>query len=89
LRYICSETKAALDGGIPIRAICLYPILNHPGWADSRHCHNALWDYPDARGNRKIYAPLAKELSRWQNIFESAEPATGHRRRDEIRSALA
>lgn len=88
LRYVCSETKAALDRGIPVHGICLYPILNHPGWVDGRHCHNALWDYPDARGHRKIYAPLAKELRRWQNIFESAEPTT-RRRRDEIESALA
>src|SRR4029079_1015175 len=68
LRYVCSETKAALDRGIPVPGICLYPILNHPGWVDGRHCHNALWDYADARGHRKIYAPLAKELRRWQNV---------------------
>jgi hypothetical protein len=70
LRYVCGEAKAAIEAGVPIRGICLYPILNHPGWADDRHCHNGLWDYPDAWGNRQLYTPLAKELHRWQPIFE-------------------
>jgi hypothetical protein len=70
LRYVCQETKAAISQGIPLLGICLYPILNHPGWMDDRHCYNALWDYPDEQGNRKKYAPLAKELQRWQQEFE-------------------
>jgi hypothetical protein len=80
-RYICEETRAAIDEGIPVQGMCLYPILNHPGWVDGRHCYNALWDYPDADGNRAIYRPLAKELTRWQKVFEP-ETATGNRRSD-------
>jgi hypothetical protein len=67
LRYVCEEAKAAILTGIPLHGICLYPILNHPGWVDDRHCHNGLWDYPDERGQRVIYAPLAAELRRWQS----------------------
>jgi len=70
-RYICGETRAAIATGIPVHGICLYPILNHPGWLDSRHCYNGLWDYPDADGNRRIYEPLARELKRWQKVFEN------------------
>ncbi len=69
LRYVCQEADAALSNGVELHGICLYPILNHPGWADDRHCHNALWDYPDQRGHRKIYSPLARELRRWQKHF--------------------
>jgi hypothetical protein len=72
-RYVCGETEAAILQGIPVHGICLYPILNHPGWIDDRHCHNGLWDYPDRRGNRKIYAPLAREIRRWHAIFDSEE----------------
>src|SRR5207253_377963 len=50
LRYICEGVYAAIKRGIPIQGICLYPILNHPGWVDKRHCHNGLWDYPDPKG---------------------------------------
>jgi hypothetical protein len=74
LRYVCQEVDAAIRLGVPLHAICLYPILNHPGWADDRHCHNALWDYPDARGQRRIFTPLAAELRRWRKVFEPKTP---------------
>lgn len=72
LRYVCQEVQAALVTGIPVRGICLYPILNHPGWVDDRHCHNALWDYPGPDGERQIYLPLARELRRWQAVLDKA-----------------
>src|SRR5206468_13086321 len=64
LRYVCQEASATIRNGVPLHGIFLYPILNHPGWVDDRHCYNGLWDYPDERGERKIYAPLASELRR-------------------------
>ncbi|HEX4265825.1 MAG TPA: beta-glucosidase [Verrucomicrobiae bacterium] len=77
LRYVCGETLAAIETGVPIHGLCLYPILNHPGWDDSRHCRNGLWDYPDADGHRQLYEPLARELKAWQKVFEHGE-ASGH-----------
>lgn len=70
-RYVCEETLAAIQNGVPVSAICLYPILNHPGWMDDRHCENGLWDYADAQGHRQIYRPLALELKRWSGAFEA------------------
>jgi beta-glucosidase/6-phospho-beta-glucosidase/beta-galactosidase len=69
-RYVCQETQAAIANGVPVHGMCLYPILNHPGWLDNRHCYNGLWDYPERNGNREIYEPLARELKRWQKVFE-------------------
>jgi hypothetical protein len=66
-----SEVQAALQNGIPVHGICLYPILNHPGWVDDRHCHNTLWDYRDKHGRRESYAPLAAELRRAEKTFEN------------------
>lgn len=68
-RYVCDEVRAAIDGGVPVQGICLYPIVNHPGWDDDRHCYNGLWDYPDAHGERLIYQPLADELMRQRSRF--------------------
>jgi beta-glucosidase/6-phospho-beta-glucosidase/beta-galactosidase len=70
LRYIGSEVRAAMMNGTMVEGICLYPILNHPGWEDDRHCHNGLWDYPNDRGEREIYLPLAAELSKQRYEFE-------------------
>jgi beta-glucosidase/6-phospho-beta-glucosidase/beta-galactosidase len=61
-RYVADESRAAINFGVDLHGICLYPILNHPGWEDERHCHNGLWDYADNRGNRQIYEPLAREV---------------------------
>ena len=60
--YISDETKAAKGLKIPLEGLCLYPIVNHPGWEDSRHCHNGLWDYADENGERQIYEPLAAAI---------------------------
>ncbi len=65
--YVCAEAKAAIHSGVQLEGICLYPILNHPGWDDERHCHNGLWDYADQRGEREIYLPLSKELRHHQD----------------------
>jgi polysaccharide biosynthesis protein PelF len=69
LRYICDEVRAAMASGIPVHGICLYPIVNHPGWINRRHCQNGLWDYPDPEGERAIYEPLAAELQRGRKLF--------------------
>jgi beta-glucosidase/6-phospho-beta-glucosidase/beta-galactosidase len=61
-RYMWAETLAAAAKGIPVQGFCLYPILNHPGWEDDRHCLNGLWDYASEQGEREIYRPLAAEL---------------------------
>ncbi|WP_449417377.1 beta-glucosidase [Phormidium nigroviride] len=62
--YVCTEVAAAIAAGVPIDGICLYPIVNHPGWNDDRHCYNGLWDYCNEVGDREIYQPLADELQR-------------------------
>jgi len=75
LRYVCGESMRAAEEGVDLQGICLYPILNHPGWVDDRHCLNGLWDYADHNGHREIYAPLAKELARCRRVVANlAEP---------------
>lgn len=61
-RYVCEQTAVADSNGVDMNGVCLYPIVNHPGWADDRHCHNGLWDYADDSGSREVYQPLASEI---------------------------
>jgi hypothetical protein len=65
LDYIMAELEAALLVGIEMEAVCLYPIVNHPGWDDDRHCKNGLWDYADHTGKREVYQPLLHVIERW------------------------
>lgn len=41
-RYVVAEMMRARRRGVPVEGLCLYPILNHPGWDDDRDCHNGL-----------------------------------------------
>ena len=73
-RYIYEQTEIAKKSGVPVHGICLYPIFNHPGWDDNRHCYNGLWDYPNKNGEREIYQPLADEI---KNLTENENAKNG------------
>ena len=75
LRLVCDQCELALSRGCELHGITLYPVVNHPGWADDRRCENGLWDYADADGNRAIHAPLAEEMRRQAPRMLSARNA--------------
>lgn len=75
-RYVSEQARKALSLNVSLEGICLYPICNHPGWADDRHCHNGLWDYSDDLGHREIYEPLANEIRTQSASFQLS--AAGH-----------
>ena len=84
LRYVSEETRAAVSNGISVHGICLYPIVNHPGWADDRHCHNGLWDYADKNGEREIFLPLADEMKLQESLFSQSGAARASGARSSI-----
>lgn len=69
LRYIGEEARAAMLAGVDLHGVCLYPVLNHPGWDDDRHCHNGLLDYSSTTGEHALYSPLAAEVQRQAQLF--------------------
>ncbi|MCA3628644.1 MAG: beta-glucosidase [Methylobacterium sp.] len=69
-RHVADEVAKAMAQGLPIHGICLYPILNHPGWDDDRHCSNGLMDYDRMTFNRSIERPFAEEVARQRQRFE-------------------
>lgn len=69
-RFVCEQSRIAREKGVPLEGVCLYPIANHPGWEDNRHCHNGLWDYADDHGSREAHAPLAEEINYQTGLFE-------------------
>jgi beta-glucosidase/6-phospho-beta-glucosidase/beta-galactosidase len=64
--YVAAEAEAAIAQGTPVEGVCLYPILNHLGWDDDRHCPNGLHCGIAPDGARDVYQPLADELARWR-----------------------
>jgi beta-glucosidase/6-phospho-beta-glucosidase/beta-galactosidase len=75
-RYVAEEVRRAIQEGVPVHGICLYPILNHPGWEDNRHCFNGLWDYAAPDGSREIYEPLAMEIQMQEAVRTQATRTT-------------
>ncbi|HET8782042.1 MAG TPA: hypothetical protein VFM63_06470, partial [Pyrinomonadaceae bacterium] len=71
LRYVGQEARAAAAAGVEMEGLCLYPIIDYPGWGDNRHCHTGLWAYADDEGRREIYEPLADELSHQQQLWQT------------------
>ena len=71
LAAIGAEVRGALEAGVPVEGVCLYPVANHPGWDDDRPCPNGLLSLvPDPAG-RAAYTPLADELSRQRRLIEA------------------
>ena len=70
LRYVAGEVFAALQADVPIEGICLYPVLDYPGWNDDRHCATGLLGMADPEGSRPLHLPLAEELARQQAWFD-------------------
>jgi hypothetical protein len=71
LRYVSGEVLAARRAGVPVDGICLYPVLDYPGWDDDRHCQSGLWGYPDLAGDRETHLPLARELAAQMELFRN------------------
>lgn len=70
IRELTGEMCLALERGVPLEGVCLYPILDRFEWNDPTHWHNSgLWDYditPDGTFNRVLNIPYAEELRRSQ-----------------------
>ena len=69
LKYICDEVNHAILRGYMIEGICLYPIVDYPGWDDYRDCKTGLLGIIENLGLRSIYEPLASEIFNQQKRF--------------------
>ncbi|RKK05665.1 beta-glucosidase [Pseudoroseomonas wenyumeiae] len=71
LRYVSEEIRAAMQQGLPLEGICLYPVLSHPGWDDDRYCPNGLLELVAEGEARLVHEPLARELREQQRLFQA------------------
>jgi beta-glucosidase/6-phospho-beta-glucosidase/beta-galactosidase len=70
LREMTDEVVLAIEAGVPVEAMCLYPIIDRFEWEDPSHWHNSgLWDYrieADGTFTRVLNDEYAAELRRSQ-----------------------
>jgi hypothetical protein len=81
LHYVAAEVRAAMAEGALLQGVCLYPILEYPGWDNDRHCNTGLLCKADGDGRRRVHQSLAEELHRQQSIFAALAAAEAPRLR--------
>ena len=71
MNYVEDEVEALLQGQVPLRGVCLYPILGMPEWHDQQTwTRMGLWevDACDENMGRKLCKPMFKALKKAQRI---------------------
>ena len=63
LAMIAGEVLHARQLGVPVQGICLYPVLDHPGWDDDRSCPNGLIRRPHGEATPQIDAAYLEQLN--------------------------
>ena len=66
LREVAREAEEMLSDGLPLRGVCLYPILGMPEWHDREvWTPMGLWDpvcHRDPGGGRLVCEPMLEAL---------------------------
>jgi hypothetical protein len=83
LLEVASEARALLLEGVPLRGVCLYPILGMPEWHEPEvWTPMGLWDpvcHSEAPGERLICAPMHEALQSVRHIDELHHALMGDR----------
>ncbi|MDF3036998.1 MAG: b-glycosidase [Paucimonas sp.] len=68
LRDVMEESLAAVDRGMDLQGICLFPAVDMPDWHTGQWLHNGICDLIDdnCRLTRHPAADYVEELRRWQ-----------------------
>ncbi len=74
LEYVTGQIALALQRGLPIEGICLYPIIDAPDWNSGLFQHCGLWDIKPQPGDalaRVLNEPYAAALRAAQERLRS------------------
>ena len=71
LRDVMEESLAAVDRGVDLHGVCLFPAVDMPDWHTGEWLHNGICDLVDEGGalRRVLHAPYVEELRRWQRLL--------------------
>jgi len=84
LRATMEECLKAINAGVGLNGICLYPFVDVPDWWSQEWAKIGIYDVVDKKSfERRPYEPYIAELRRWQKLLdqpENVEPdGYGHR----------
>ena len=70
LGYTAAEARQAQREGAEILGLCLYPVMDYPGWDDGRHCHCGLIALDEHWQQRTLRTDLVRELELQSRITQ-------------------
>jgi beta-glucosidase/6-phospho-beta-glucosidase/beta-galactosidase len=74
LRMTVEESMKALNGGVDLQGICLYPFVDIPDWQSQKWAKIGLYDIEDAASCERVPCePYIEELRRWQKKLDQPE----------------
>jgi hypothetical protein len=76
LQHVAEEAEALLTEGVPLRGVCLYPILGMPEWhAQNTWMLMGLWDilHQEPTRGREVCLPMLEALKKAQRLDRLAE----------------
>ena len=56
------EVRAAMRRNVPMIGLCIYPIMDYPGWDDDRHCSIGLIQSDADWKTRSMYADFRDQI---------------------------
>lgn len=70
LNEISQQCKIAMDFGVDLRGICIYPVIDRPDWDDlNYYCNCGIWDLDESK-NRILNIPYVLALENSKKKFE-------------------
>ena len=74
LRMTVEESLKAINAGVDLHGICLYPFVDLPDWFNQKWAKIGVFDVADRSTFERIpYDPYIAELRRWQKLLDQPE----------------
>ena len=70
---VCTEARLAIHNSVDLRGVCIYPVMDYPGWDNNRHCPCGLIAVDEEWSTRTIRADLALELTLQARLLAEAQ----------------
>lgn len=71
IQQIMEECTTALNKGLPLLGVCIYPVIDRPDWDNLSDYHNSgIWDLDEDK-NRVAHVDSIVEILRAREIFKS------------------
>jgi len=74
LKMTMEESLKALNEGVDLHGVCLYPFVDLPDWWTQKWANIGIFDIADKEEFERVpYHPYIAELRRWQKLLDQPE----------------